>query len=127
MGEPILLLGYPAGYDALLARYSDQTIKGVMAEHPSSPEQLSQALARHKLIRPISTQGHLGDVLKDRLVYDAQTTHGGSGGPILNSRGEVIGINFAILEGFSGSNFGVPVDQARDLRKSVTAAQTGTK
>lgn len=98
-----------------------------MAEHPSSPEQLSQALARHKLIRPISTQGHLGDVLKDRLVYDAQTTHGGSGGPILNSRGEVIGINFAILEGFSGSNFGVPVDQARDLRKSVTAAQTGTK
>jgi len=115
MGEPILLLGYPGGYDALLARYSAQTIKSVVAEHPSSPGQLSQALARRNLIRPISTQGHLGDVLKDRLVYDAQTTHGGSGGPILNSRGEVIGINFAILESFSGSNFGVPVDHARNL------------
>ncbi len=115
VGEPILLLGYPGGYDGLLARYSEETIKGVMAERPSSPGQLSQALARRNLIRPISTQGHLGDVLKDRLVYDAQTTHGGSGGPILNSRGEVIGINFAILESFSGSNFGVPVDQTRNL------------
>lgn len=115
VGEPILLLGYPAGYEALMARYSEQTIKSIMNENPTTPEQLSRALARRNLIRPIATQGHLGDVLKDRLVYDAQTTHGGSGGPILNSRGEVIGINFAILEGFSGSNFGVPADQARAL------------
>ncbi|MBI3939228.1 MAG: hypothetical protein HY315_00200, partial [Acidobacteria bacterium] len=78
-------------------------------------EQLAQALARRNLIRPIATQGHLGDVLPDRLVYDAQTTQGGSGGPIFNARGDVIGINFAILAGFAGSNFGVPVELIRPL------------
>ena len=115
LGEPILLLGYPAGYDAMLARYSQQTINSVISERPTGPEQLAQALAHRNLIRPIATQGHLGDVLSDRLVYDAQTTYGGSGGPILNARGEVIGINFAILQGFGGSNFGVPVELVRPL------------
>lgn len=114
-GEPILLLGYPAGYDALLARYEKQTIDSIVAEKPSNPAELSEALARHNLIRPIATQGHLGDVLKDRLVYDAQTTHGGSGGPVLNARGEVIGINFAVLQDFGGSNFGVPAELAQSL------------
>ncbi|MBI4455795.1 MAG: hypothetical protein HY644_07845 [Acidobacteria bacterium] len=30
-GEPILLLGYPAGYEAMLARYSKQTIDSVIS------------------------------------------------------------------------------------------------
>ncbi len=114
-GEPILLLGYPTGYDALLARYSHQTLESIISERPSGPEQLAEALARRNLIRPIATQGHLGDVLPDRLVYDAQTTHGGSGGPVFNARGEVIGINFAIMADFGGSNFGVPAELARPL------------
>ncbi|MBI3940165.1 MAG: trypsin-like peptidase domain-containing protein [Acidobacteria bacterium] len=109
-GEPILLLGYPAGYEAMLARYSKQTIESIVSERPSSLDQLAQAMARRNLIRPIATQGHLGDVLPHRLVYDAQTTHGGSGGPIFNSRGEVIGVNFAALPAFGGSNFGVPAE-----------------
>jgi hypothetical protein len=39
-----------------------------------------EGLARRHLIRPITTQGHMGDVLPDKIVYDAQTTSGGSGG-----------------------------------------------
>ena len=58
------------------------------------------------------TQGHLGVVSPDRLVYDAQTTHGGSGGPVFNTSGNVIGVNFAILSDFSGSNFAVPISRA---------------
>jgi len=57
------------------------------------------------------TQGHLGVVSPDRLVYDAQTTHGGSGGPVFNTSGNVIGVNFAILSDFSGSNFAVPISR----------------
>jgi hypothetical protein len=41
-----------------------------------------EELAGHNLIRPITTQGHIGDVLADKIVYDAQTTVGGSGGPL---------------------------------------------
>jgi hypothetical protein len=33
-----------------------------------------EELARHHLIKPIVTQGHIGDVLPDKIVYDAQTT-----------------------------------------------------
>jgi S1-C subfamily serine protease len=61
------------------------------------------------LIHPLITQGHIGDVLEDKIVFDAQTSRGGSGGPLLNRDGKVIGVTFAILSGFGGSNFGIPI------------------
>jgi len=72
-------------------------------------------LASQHLIRPTTTQGHIGDVLDDKIVYDAATTSGGSGGPLFNREGKVIGINFAILRDFGGSNLAVPVKYAKDL------------
>ncbi|MDD1633958.1 MAG: trypsin-like peptidase domain-containing protein, partial [Methylococcaceae bacterium] len=72
-------------------------------------------LARRQLIRPLATQGHLGDILPNRLAYDASTTLGGSGGPVFNQRGKVIGINTAILPEFGGASFGVPISFAGEL------------
>ena len=77
-------------------------------------------LAALSLIRPSATCGHLGDVVGDKLIYDAPTAHGGSGGPVFNSRGEVIGVNAAYLDGFSGGTLGVSV---RALRPLIAAAQ----
>jgi S1-C subfamily serine protease len=74
-------------------------------------------LASQHLIRPTTTQGHIGDVLEDKIVYDAATTSGGSGGPLFNREGKVIGINFAVLRGFGGSNLAVPSRYAKDLLK----------
>jgi serine protease Do len=82
-----------------------------------------QELARRKLIRPLVTQGHLGVVGPDRLVYDAQTTSGGSGGPVFNASGKVIGVNFAILSGFSGSNFAVPISHAAKMVETSKSAK----
>jgi S1-C subfamily serine protease len=68
----------------------------------------------------------LGVVGADRLVYDAQTTSGGSGGPVFNASGKVIGVNFAILSGFAGSNFAVPIAHAAKMippSKSTRAAR----
>jgi S1-C subfamily serine protease len=76
-----------------------------------------EELARHHLIRPVDTQGHIGDVLPDKIVYDAQTTSGGSGGPLFNVQGQVIGINFAILRDFGGSNFAIPVRFGESILK----------
>ena len=66
---------------------------------------LVQELSNWGLIRPLATQGHLSDIMQNRIVYDAQTTAGGSGGPIFNNKGKVIGINYGIFPGFRGSNF----------------------
>jgi S1-C subfamily serine protease len=74
-------------------------------------------LAQRKLIRPLTTQGHIGDVLADKIVYDAQTASGGSGGPLFNAQGKVIGVNYAVVRGFGGSNFGIPIRFAEPLLK----------
>ena len=61
------------------------------------------------------TQGALNEVKERRLVYDAETTGGGSGGPVFGPDGIVIGVNFAVTRDFAGSNFGVPIHFARKL------------
>jgi S1-C subfamily serine protease len=115
-GDPVVLIGYPTGIEGILARAgSDVTNK--VAENAHEVTQVVAQLAAQHLIRPTTTQGHIGDVLKDKIVYDAATTSGGSGGPLFNRDGKVIGVNFAILNGFGGSNLAVPVRYADKLVK----------
>ena len=117
-GSAVVLMGYPTGIDGILARIEEGTLKQIAQAAGDNTEELVKELARRKLIYPIATQGHLGVVGPDRLVYDAQTTSGGSGGPVFNSNGKVIGVNFAMLTGFSGSNFAVPISHAAKLLES---------
>ncbi|MDF1718165.1 MAG: hypothetical protein P1U75_16035, partial [Antarcticimicrobium sp.] len=56
------------------------------------------------------------------VVYDAETTHGGSGGPVLTLEGAVIAFNTAIMPEFGGSNLGVP---ARHIRALIGAQDGG--
>ena len=54
----------------------------------------------------------------DFIQVDAAINHGNSGGPLLNAKGEVIGINSAIYSpngGNVGVGFAIPSDQARDI------------
>jgi DNA-binding response OmpR family regulator len=114
-GSPVVLIGYPTGVEGILARVDPPTLKQIAGSAGNSTEGLVQELGRRKLIRPLVTQGHLGVVGPDQLVYDAQTTHGGSGGPVFDASGKVIGVNFAILSDFSGSNFAVPILRAAGI------------
>jgi DNA-binding response OmpR family regulator/S1-C subfamily serine protease len=114
-GQPVVLLGYPTALDAILARTGTETVQAIATESKGDPKRVMEELARRSLIRPITTQGHIGDVLADKIVYDAQTTVGGSGGPLFNGEGKVIGINFAFLPEFGGSNFAIPVGYGRSL------------
>ena len=116
-GAALISVGYATGLDAILARAGDETVREIVKTSGGEPKLVLAELARRKLIRPLVTQGHVGDVLADKIVYDAQTTSGGSGGPLLNTSGGVIGVTFAIVKGFGGSNFGVPVHFAEPLLK----------
>jgi len=114
-GDPVVLIGYPTGIEGILARAGSDVAQKIT--DTQNVTRIVSQLASQQLIRPTTTQGHIGDILQDKIVYDAATTSGGSGGPLFNRSGKVIGVNFAILKGFGGSNLAVPVRYANELLK----------
>jgi DNA-binding response OmpR family regulator len=121
-GEPVVSMGYETGLAGILARTDENTAQQIMTSNAGDVSQVLTELARRDLIRPIITQGHVGDVLQDRIVFDAQTTLGGSGGPLFNQEGKVIGVTYAVLSGFGGSNFGIPIRLSQSLLSPTLAS-----
>ena len=114
-GEAIVVMGYATGLNAILARADEETAEKILARNGGQVSRVLDELAQRGLIRPLVTQGHVGDVLAEKIVFDAQTTSGGSGGPLLNEHGKVIGVTYAVLNGFGGSNFAIPIRLSKPL------------
>jgi S1-C subfamily serine protease len=114
-GQPVVVVGYPAGLEALLAKADTALVREILGATGVSAARVTEALAARGLVRPSTTQGHIGDVTETDIVFDAPTTQGGSGGPILNQRGVVIGVEYAVLAKFGGNSFGVPMRYALAL------------
>jgi S1-C subfamily serine protease len=108
-GQPVILMGYATGLAAILARTDEDTAQKILQDSGNDVPAMLKELARRNLIRPLITQGHIGDILPDKIVFDAQTTSGGSGGPLFDREGKVVGVTVAVLKGFGGSNFGIPI------------------
>jgi S1-C subfamily serine protease len=116
VGQPVVLLSYPTGVDALLARLDDVVAQEIVNTTSSSRvAEVTRELAARGLIRPLPTQGHITAVLPNRIVHDAATASGSSGGPLLNRDGLVVGVSFAMLTEFTASNFAVPISAVREF------------
>jgi S1-C subfamily serine protease len=120
-GELVAVVGYPMGVLGMMAKAPTPVYARLAFRRDD--QGTAGELAALSLIRPSATCGHLGDVVGDKLIYDAPTAHGASGGPVFNSRGEVIGVNAAYIDGFSGGTLGVSsqalkplIEQARKKR-----------
>ena len=125
LGDAVLVMGYPTGIQALLAR----TDAAFLAELESAGDlgfwQVAQRLAARSQIAPLATRGIVGQVTEAAVVYDAETTSGGSGGPVLDLSGRVVAINTAILAEFGGSNLGTPTAFALELlERELSDART---
>jgi S1-C subfamily serine protease len=90
IGQKVIAIGNPFGYDRTLT-------VGVVSG----------------LNRPVRTGD--GKIIMNAIQTDASINPGNSGGPLLNGRGEVIGINSTIYSttgSSQGLNFAIPIDTA---------------
>ena len=119
VGEAVVLLGYPAGTEGVLARMDDEVSAALLKKHRPNLGALVQDISDRSAVRPLATQGHIADIVPNRIVYDALTTGGGSGSPVFNSHGEVIAVNAAVMTRLGGIAFGVPIGVALDLLSGI--------
>ena len=117
-GDPVIVIGYPLGTSTMLAKSPSNLYKRLASSKDTI--QIANQLAANAMIRPSATCGHLSDVVDQKLIYDAPTAQGGSGGPVFNSKGEVIAVNAAYIEGFNGGTIGI---SAQALKPLIMALQ----
>jgi len=60
-------------------------------------------------------------MLHDLLQTDAAINPGNSGGPLLNLKGEVVGINTAVMASAHGIGFVIPINNAKPVVKTLLA------
>jgi serine protease Do len=92
---------------------SDQLRVGEWVMAIGSPFGLEQTLT----VGIVSAKGRaIGmGVFDDFIQTDASINPGNSGGPLLNVKGEVVGVNTAMYVGSSGIGFAIPMNMARDV------------
>jgi S1-C subfamily serine protease len=102
---------------ATLAETSTGLTVGQRVYAIGNPFGLSGTMTRGIISAIRSVRGPEGNPIEDAIQTDASVNPGNSGGPLLNSRGEVIGITTMIAsngaEQSSGIGFAIPINTAK--------------
>lgn len=98
IGEDIYVLGTPLNID-----YISTLSKGIVSF----------------VNRKITVNTSYGSNKYNTIQVDARVDEGNSGGPILNSKGEVIGVMFVKEENVEGIGFGLPINYVMDVVKNL--------
>ncbi len=90
LGETVIALGNPFGLGESVSR-------GILSSKSRGAPKADQELN-----------------ITNWLQTDALINPGNSGGPLIDVRGDLIGVNVAILEGAQGIGFAIPIKEVRD-------------
>ena len=120
----LLALNTPAALPVAALGDSDRTRVGQWVLAFGSPFGLNQTVTHGILSARERGQISLGSTIriKEFLQTDAAINPGSSGGPLVDMRGEVIGINTAIASksgSSSGVSFSIPINLARRVAKEL--------
>jgi S1-C subfamily serine protease len=112
----LLKINAPNLVPATLAQSNGLTV-GQRVYAIGNPFGLSGTMTRGIISAIRSISGPQGNPIEDAIQTDAAVNPGNSGGPLLNSRGEVIGITTLIANNgadqSSGIGFAIPIDTAK--------------
>jgi Do/DeqQ family serine protease len=101
---------------------SDQTKVGEMVFAVGNPFGLGETVTQGIIS---AKERSLSDSQRDLFQTDAAINPGNSGGPLINLRGEIIGINVAIFTpdrqnpGFQGVGFSIPGNDVRETLRQI--------
>jgi S1-C subfamily serine protease len=75
--------------------------------------------------RTMRTPG--GHLIDDILQSDAPLNPGNSGGPLIDTNGEVVGINTAIIQSAQGISFSIAIDTVKEIARYLISGGKVTK
>ena len=94
-GQPVIAIGNPLGLN-------NTVTSGIISATDRSSSDIGAS-----------------DKRVDYLQTDAAINPGNSGGPLLNARGEVIGMNTAIIQGAQGLGFAIPINTVQEISQEL--------
>jgi serine protease Do len=103
VGQLLIAIGSPLG------TYSDSVTTGILS-----------ALGRTVTVADFQTRQRRQ--MSNMLQTDAAINPGNSGGPLLDARGDVIGINSAVDQSAEGIGFAIPIDAAKAIMERAKKA-----
>ncbi len=112
--------------DALLPHVtfgrSDTLESGQMVMALGSPHGLARSVSLGIISVPDRYLGDIGVMAapyNNWIQTDAAINPGNSGGPLINLRGEVVGVNSRVLSGAENVGFAIPIDIAREAIEAI--------